>query len=211
MGLDIYGHLYKKTRTRNEGENLRDYISELEEQADKTSMKEAKAAIKKGIADMKKAEKENKLFPFVFHDFDYTMKLYFPYDFQRNGLKEATDIKTVEEWAKNINWKTYYKPSDFYFRKVNCIYAYFQDRLEEEVCEVTKEDVIDIKERATKILAAHNQETAQELLPTQAGFFFGSTDYDEWYYYDMKEILKEFGELLMRWKEDDICFVMMSW
>jgi hypothetical protein len=66
-------------------------------------------------------------------------------------------------------------------------------------------------ERATKILAAHNQETAQELLPTQAGFFFGSTDYDEWYYYDMKEILKEFGELLMRWKEDDICFVMMSW
>ena len=211
MGLDIFGHLYKKTRTRNEDESLRDYMSELEEQADKASMEEAKAAIKKGIADMKKAKKEGKLFPFAFSDFDYAMKLYFPYDFQRNGLKDAKDIKTVEEWAKKIDWKTYYKPCDFYFRKVNCIYAYFQDRLEEEACEVTKEDVIDIMERATKVLAAHNQETAKELLPTQAGFFFGSTDYDDWYYYDMKEILKEFGELLMRWKEDDICFVDMSW
>lgn len=31
-----------------------------------------------------------------------------------------------------------------------------------------------------KIIA--NKELAEELLPTEAGFFFGSTDYDEWYY-----------------------------
>jgi hypothetical protein len=35
---------------------------------------------------------------------------------------------------------------------------------------------------------------AQELLPNQEGFFFGSTDYNEWYYQDLeytKELLEE--------------------
>lgn len=31
---------------------------------------------------------------------------------------------------------------------------------------------------------------AEELLPTQSGFFFGSTDYDEWYLNDIKETIK---------------------
>jgi hypothetical protein len=30
------------------------------------------------------------------------------------------------------------------------------------------------------------QELAAELLPTTSGFFFGSTDYDEWYYTDIQ-------------------------
>lgn len=31
-----------------------------------------------------------------------------------------------------------------------------------------------------------NTELAEELLPTTSGFFFGSTDYDQWYYSDVK-------------------------
>lgn len=29
-----------------------------------------------------------------------------------------------------------------------------------------------------------------ELLPSQSGFFFGSTDYDDWYIEDLKETVK---------------------
>lgn len=29
-------------------------------------------------------------------------------------------------------------------------------------------------------------ETAQKMLPTSSGFFFGSQDYDEWYYKDVE-------------------------
>lgn len=39
-----------------------------------------------------------------------------------------------------------------------------------------------------------NTELAEKLLPTQSGFFFGSTDYDEYYIQDLKdtiEIIKE--------------------
>lgn len=211
MGLDIYCHLYKKFRSRKNDEELRDYVSELEKENDKASMEEAKKAIADGIAELKKANKENELFPFSFSNFNNTMSRYFPYDFQREELKNATKISDVQNWAKSLKWDSYYKPSDAYFRKVNCVYRFFQDRLEDEVCEATKEDIIEIMNCATKVLAAHNQETAEELLPTQAGFFFGSTDYDEWYYEGMKEILTQFGELLNRWQDDDSCFIIMSW
>ena len=32
--------------------------------------------------------------------------------------------------------------------------------------------------------------TAMELLPSQPGFFFGSTDYDDWYINDLKETVE---------------------
>ncbi len=37
---------------------------------------------------------------------------------------------------------------------------------------------------------------AQQLLPTTQGFFFGSTDYDEWYYKDVKDTRDMLVELL---------------
>lgn len=40
---------------------------------------------------------------------------------------------------------------------------------------------------------------AQELLPTEEGFFFGSTDYDEYYLADITDTIKILGDL----KEED--------
>ena len=34
-----------------------------------------------------------------------------------------------------------------------------------------------------------NPEIAEELLPTQSGFFFGSTDYDQWYMADIEDTI----------------------
>ena len=92
-------------------------------------MEEAKKAIADGIAELKKTNKENELFPFSFSNFNNTMSRYFPYDFQREELKNATKISDVQNWAKSLKWDSYYKPSDAYFRKVNCVYRFFQDRL----------------------------------------------------------------------------------
>jgi hypothetical protein len=41
-----------------------------------------------------------------------------------------------------------------------------------------------------------NSEVAAENLPTTSGFFFGSTDYDEWYMEDMKLTKKILTEAL---------------
>lgn len=41
-----------------------------------------------------------------------------------------------------------------------------------------------------------NPEVAEELLPTQSGFFFGRTDYDEYYLENIKFTYRELSELL---------------
>ena len=37
---------------------------------------------------------------------------------------------------------------------------------------------------------------AEELLPTTSGFFFGGTDYDEWYLEDIEDTIKQITEIL---------------
>ena len=51
----------------------------------------------------------------------------------------------------------------------------------------TKEGGVEEMYADGKIIA--NKELAEELLPTEAGFFFGSTDYDEWYYKQIVETI----------------------
>ena len=41
-----------------------------------------------------------------------------------------------------------------------------------------------------------NTTVAEELFPTQSGFFFGGTEYDNWYYQDIVETIKTFEDLL---------------
>jgi hypothetical protein len=43
---------------------------------------------------------------------------------------------------------------------------------------------------------AYDTDEVEELLPTAEGFFFGGTDYDEWYYNNVSETIKTFKELL---------------
>lgn len=49
-------------------------------------------------------------------------------------------------------------------------------------------------------LIMENDKIAKELLPTQEGFFFGSNDYDQYYYEDLKTTKKILEEVL---KETD--------
>jgi hypothetical protein len=61
-------------------------------------------------------------------------------------------------------------------------------------------------------MVLENPKKAHELLPTRAGFFFGSTDYDEWYFKDVEDVRKQFKKLLDGFNEDtDVIYVIMSW
>ena len=221
MGLDLYVKLAKKTREHDDYNSMSVYIEALSEDENKRVLSILKKKVNKSLKEMRKAKKEweiknpDKTFSMdciwqLNRQFYFEMKEYFPYDFEREPIEKATSIEAIEEWAKS-QYKSFYKPCTAYFRKVNCIYRYFEDRLEDECCIVEKEDVIDIMEKAIKILTTKDTELAEELLPTRSGFFFGSTEYDEWYFEDMVEILKEFGKLLKKWEDDDICYIVMSW
>lgn len=83
-----------------------------------------------------------------------------------------------------------------YWRKANQIRGFFVRECgypEDGNCldvEVSKEDVVKLLAYCTAILDAPEKEResiAKELLPVTSGFFFGSGDYDEWYYEELKE------------------------
>jgi len=97
-----------------------------------------------------------------------------------------------------------------YWRKANSIHAYFTRDLEDgednmRNVHVNKKDLMDLKERCIKVLAG-GPEVAKELLPTAAGFFWGDTDYGEWYLRDIQDTLEIVSEVLDDWKPNDRVF-----
>lgn len=52
--------------------------------------------------------------------------------------------------------------------------------------------------RCKAVLANHSK--AVELLPTQSGFFFGGTEYDQWYFSDLEQTVKIIEPLI---KDDE--------
>jgi hypothetical protein len=77
-----------------------------------------------------------------------------------------------------------------YWRKANAIHQWFVDNVQHGVDDCKEYDVSveQLKELlgiVEQVLADHS--LAGELLPTQSGFFFGSTEYDEWYFKDLEE------------------------
>lgn len=71
-----------------------------------------------------------------------------------------------------------------YFRKVNFLLPYFgyDENLSEIV--INRCEVEELVDDCKRVLAAKDTDIAEsvanELLPTEVGFFFGNTDYDEW-------------------------------
>lgn len=89
--------------------------------------------------------------------------------------------------------------SEKYFRKVNFLIPFVKSKIGCEVnnCEtvkLSKADLVDLVKRCDEVLAAHSK--ANKLLPTCDGFFFGSTDYDMWYFKDVKQVHDDVSDLL---------------
>ena len=86
-----------------------------------------------------------------------------------------------------------------YWRKANAIHQWFVDNCQDGVDEcqetwVSREQLQELITICKTILA--DMSKAQELLPTQSGFFFGGTDYDEWYKQDLEHTVQRLGKIL---------------
>ena len=80
-----------------------------------------------------------------------------------------------------------------YWRKANHIHKWFVDNVQDgkDDCGyyyVSKDKVHELLTVCRAVF--DNHELAQKLLPTQDGFFFGGTEYDEWYYEDVELTIK---------------------
>lgn len=76
-----------------------------------------------------------------------------------------------------------------YWRKENAIHNWFVHNCGDDVDEcqtiyVSLEKAKELLQLCKDVLADHSK--AEELLHTQSGFFFGSTEYDDWYFEGLK-------------------------
>lgn len=96
------------------------------------------------------------------------------------------------------------------WRKSNQIHKWFVDNVQGGVdeCQESHVDIsklYQLRDLCEQVMA--NPDRAAELLPTDSGFFFGSTEYDEWYFRDTKETLDWLNDFLLK----DALDAMKGW
>ena len=88
-----------------------------------------------------------------------------------------------------------------YWRKANQIHQWFVDNVQNGVddCGSYVVDLCQIDELLDDIdLVLSNHSLADDILPTQSGFFFGGTEYDKYYFSDLRETKRKLKPLRKR-------------
>ena len=100
-----------------------------------------------------------------------------------------------------------------YWRKANAIHQWFVDNVQHGVDEcaphmVSLDDLCALRDTCRSVL--DDRSLAEELLPPQAGFFFGSTEIDEGYWQDLEETWKVLDEVCNWTDLDKFSFTYQS-
>lgn len=94
-----------------------------------------------------------------------------------------------------------------YWRKANAIHDWFVENVQDgeddcRECHVPHSKIVDLYDIICEVLK--NRERASELLPTTSGFFFGSTEYDEWYFDGLEYTKNVFEPIVEAIKAEDM-------
>lgn len=86
-----------------------------------------------------------------------------------------------------------------YWRKANQIHQWFVENCQdgEDDCKeyyVGRVQLEQLRDLCEQVLA--NKDKADELLPSQSGFFFGDTDYNEWYFIGLEKTVSRIDKIL---------------
>lgn len=105
-----------------------------------------------------------------------------------------------------------------YWRKANAIHNWFVENIQggRDECQsswLDKEKLVELYDTVALALAAYKRgdnTQAQEILPPTSGFFFGGTEIDEGYEYDLTNTLKQLKPLIESDKLDSFIY-QASW
>ena len=98
-----------------------------------------------------------------------------------------------------------------YFRKVNFLFEFFSGSLNEEetTAVITRGEMEELIEKCEFVL--NNRDKASEILPTCDGFFFGSLDYDDYYFESVAKVLLTFQVILENYSDDYLYIIDFSY
>lgn len=85
-----------------------------------------------------------------------------------------------------------------YWRKANAIHNWFVGDREDDCrpIHVTYEQLNELLDTCKELNESKDTDLAEELLPPVAGFFFGSTEIDEWYWNAVEDTIKQLEHVL---------------
>ena len=88
-----------------------------------------------------------------------------------------------------------------YWRKANHIHNWFVEKVQEgrDECQesyVSIEQLEELRDLCKVVVEKKDEEFSKENLPTESGFFFGSTEYDEYYYSGCEDTIKFIDEII---------------
>ena len=110
------------------------------------------------------------------------------------GKKIPVDLSKVSEIREQV----------MYWRKANQIHNWFVENVQGGVddCKeyhVSQEKLKELVTLCKKVLleksVLQNKELAKELIPTTSGFFFGSTEYDDYYFEELQDTINALENL----------------
>ena len=225
MGLDVYAFRVSKSVADKYGLSITSDFKSINGALENEGKKEFKAQCKNIVADLEKAYKEENSVDYekLYHKFilqlkenvtffkEYAFYLrslgYDNFNGQFIGIKTPTDAKEfLEKLHKDIVFGVY----QAYFRKVNFIFQFFSDEMiDEYYAVVSKSRINDLIKSCDEVLKDNTK--AEEILPTTSGFFFGSTDYDKYYFEDVKNCKEQMKKLHSTMSDDDFVLWHFSW
>lgn len=119
------------------------------------------------------------------------------------GARHAIKPERVSEIKEQVG----------YWRKANAIHLWFVKNMQDGVdnCEAHYVERKNLEQLLTVVdLVLDDHTRAKELLPTAEGFFFGGTEYDEYYFEDLVKTKDILTELLAEKTEGEI-YYQSSW
>lgn len=133
-----------------------------------------------------------------------------------NSMRKDGESKFKLSGAKNVKDERvrYIIEEVGYWRKANAIHRWFVENVQNGVDDcgdyiVSKDNLRDLLVLCHEVMKDKNK--AGELLPTQEGFFFGTTEYGEWYFNDIGLTIKIIEEALRDSDEIEQLYYHSSW
>lgn len=110
----------------------------------------------------------------------------------------ATEVQKIADVPEDFEVEEI-KIKAGYWRKANQIHRWMVQNVQdgEDDCgnyEVDRQDLTDLRDLCARVLADHSLAATE--LPTTSGFFFGTTEYDDWYFKDLEQTVEIINKAL---------------
>ena len=157
------------------------------------------------------ARTKNKLNANEFNDDNYHSFSKWDVENKVDETNYPEDLKELGDYIFERNFKSSFIEEDGsyyyqigYYRKFNALHRYMCNldggRDECQDILLTRDNIKELYDLLNTI--NHNRSKAPELLPVEEGFFFGSYDYDDWYFNKVNDAI-EMCELFLKYFDFD--------